>query len=378
MKNSIIVFIVFCILMSISVAFADVIMPDMDPDKHGARFTYYYKPSASDLRLAPIMSKLEIHNDNENNVWLEVTISTPSRVMDAIHYFENHEKGFNQAGYIGGLELQFSIDGKDYEVSSLNYSPNYNQNNDNWNGIFETEYLSELHIDSYIKAKARYVGADENGNSRYSDWSNEEVINEKIDFKASDWAKKEIEEADKLKLIPNALKNADLTKSITREEFAGVSVKAYEALTGNIASLPTSNPFKDTQNQDVLKAFKLGITTGTSDTTFEPDKLLNREQAATMLTRTYKKATVKGWTITSDDKFPLEYTKTNTFADDINISPWAKDSVYFMNANGIINGVGDNKFAPKNITSAEEAVGYANATREQAIIIATRMVKNLK
>jgi hypothetical protein len=49
-----------------------------------------------------------------------------------------------------------------------------------------------------------------------------------------------------------------------------------------------------------------------------------------------------------------------------------------MNANGIINGVGDNKFAPKNVTSAEEAVGYANATREQAIIIATRMVKNLK
>ena len=49
-----------------------------------------------------------------------------------------------------------------------------------------------------------------------------------------------------------------------------------------------------------------------------------------------------------------------------------------MNSNGIINGVGDNKFAPKNTTSAEEAVGHANATREQAIIIATRMIKNLK
>ncbi len=128
----------------------------------------------------------------------------------------------------------------------------------------------------------------------------------------------------------------------------------------------------------MLKAYNLGITTGTSETTFTPNALLNREQAATMLTRTYKKATIDGWTIADDSKFPLNYTKTNTFADDENISNYAKDSVYFMNANGIINGVGDNKFAPKNVTSAEEAMGYANATREQAVIIATRMVKNLK
>ena len=195
---------------------------------------------------------------------------------------------------------------------------------------------------------------------------------------ASAWATKELEEADKLGLIPDSLKNGDLTKSITREEFAEVSVKAYEALTGKKAAPVANNPFVDTKNTEVLKAYNLGITTGTSATTFEPNALLNREQAATMLTRTYKKATIDGWTIADDSKFPLEYTKSNTFADDKDISSWAKDSVYFMNANGIINGVGDNKFAPKNTTSAEEAVGYANATREQAIIIATRMVKNLK
>ncbi len=49
-----------------------------------------------------------------------------------------------------------------------------------------------------------------------------------------------------------------------------------------------------------------------------------------------------------------------------------------MVANGIINGVGENQFAPKNVTSEEEATGYANATREQALIIAMRMVENLK
>ena len=49
-----------------------------------------------------------------------------------------------------------------------------------------------------------------------------------------------------------------------------------------------------------------------------------------------------------------------------------------MAANNIINGVGNNKFAPKNTTTEEEANGYANATREQALIIAMRMVENLK
>ena len=33
---------------------------------------------------------------------------------------------------------------------------------------------------------------------------------------------------------------------------------------------------------------------------------------------------------------------------------------------------------PKNTSSVEEAQGYANATREQALIIAVRMVENLK
>ena len=80
----------------------------------------------------------------------------------------------------------------------------------------------------------------------------------------------------------------------------------------------------------------------------------------------------------TDASFKLDYTKPALFADDADISDWAKESVYFMVANNIINGVGDNKFAPKNITSEEEANGYANATREQALIIAVRMVENLK
>ena len=199
---------------------------------------------------------------------------------------------------------------------------------------------------------------------------------------ASQWALAELAEADGFGLIPDSLRNADLTKPITRAEFAAVSVRVYEALSGEKANPAAVNPFTDTKDIEVLKAYQVGITTGTSATTFHPDTLLNREQAATMLTRVYKKISIEGWEMSKDgefaDTFNGMFTMPSPFADDVKISDWAKPSVYFMAANGIINGVGNNTFAPRATTDAEAAIGYAQATREQAIAIAVRMVKNLK
>ena len=62
----------------------------------------------------------------------------------------------------------------------------------------------------------------------------------------------------------------------------------------------------------------------------------------------------------------------------MNISDWVKDSVYFMAANGIINGTGNDNFSPRAVTLAEQAQNYASATREAALAIAVRMVENLK
>lgn len=195
---------------------------------------------------------------------------------------------------------------------------------------------------------------------------------------ASSWATDELKKASAQGLIPNILMGADMTKPITRAEFAAICVKVFENFTNTKAQPVTNNPFTDCNDPEVLKALNIGVTNGTSPTTFSPDVLLNREQAATMLTRVYKKVTMEGWTLETDGQFKLNYTKPAAFADDGKISDWAKDSVYFMVANNIIKGVGDNNFAPKNITTEDEAKKYANATREQALIIAARMVENLK
>lgn len=194
---------------------------------------------------------------------------------------------------------------------------------------------------------------------------------------ASDWAQSELQKAEEYDLIPDILKNTDLSQDITRQEFAAVAVKTYEAMSGLKAIPAIVNPFRDCSNVEVLKAYNLGIVNGTSPTTFSPNSRLSREQAAAMLTRVFKRTTIPTWSLAEDGRYPLDYKKPTLFADDAQISGYARESVYFMVANSIINGVGGNRFAPQNTTTAQEATGYANATREQALVIAVRMVENL-
>jgi hypothetical protein len=198
-----------------------------------------------------------------------------------------------------------------------------------------------------------------------------------VDSKASQWAGTTVEKAEQLGLIPDSLKGADLTKPITRKEFAAVCVKLYEKLSGTAAVPASKNPFVDTKDAEVLKAYNADITSGISADKFGPDIILNREQAATMLTRVFKKVFVAGWTLKEDGKYTFNYTMPPKFADDDNISGWAKPSVYFMASHQIIGGVGNNKFAPRATTSSEEATGYASATREQALAISLRITENL-
>ena len=174
--------------------------------------------------------------------------------------------------------------------------------------------------------------------------------------KASEWAEPELKEASKQNLIPEIFDEANLTKNITRKEFAHTVVKMYEKITGQKAVPIAKNPFTDTKDKEVLKAYNIGITNGTSDTTFSPDALITREQMATMMTRALTKA--------GKDTSRPESAKL--FADDSEFSEYAKDSIYYMSSIEIIKGVGENKFDAKG-----------NASREQALAISIRCVKKL-
>lgn len=184
----------------------------------------------------------------------------------------------------------------------------------------------------------------------------------------SDWAKEELNKAETYGLIPDVLQEANVSMPINRAEFAAVSVKLYEVLSGELAVETAENPFTDTEDSEVLKAYELGITSGVTVNSFEPDSLLSREQAATMLARVY--TIYSGNEITSNSEMK--------FNDDADISRWAKDSVYFMAENGVITGMDNNLFAPRNVTPEQEAAFYANSTREQSLAIAKRMYEKFK
>ena len=196
----------------------------------------------------------------------------------------------------------------------------------------------------------------------------------------SDWAKEEVEEAYDKGLIPEVLVGKDLTEKIDRAEFAAIAVTLYENMSGEKAPASAQNPFNDISGNkckdDILKAYNLDITTGTSKNTFEPSVNISREQMSAMLTRAYKKSEFDGWSLANDGNYPLNFMGVQKFADDNEISDYAKESVYFMVRWNVINGIGNNMFAPKGNVSLGEAYGFA--TREQAVCIALRSAKYLK
>lgn len=195
--------------------------------------------------------------------------------------------------------------------------------------------------------------------------------------RASEWAAPELQQAVDLGLVPEPLLDKDMTMPITRAEFAAVVVRVYESL-ADVTTAPGTDPFEDTDDVEVLKAFSEDLAVGISDTEFRPDDLLDREQAATMLTRVVKKMSFEEWTFATDDQFRLEFDDVPALSDDDEISPWAKESVYFMLASGIITDLQDNAFSPRATTDRSEAMGLAGITREQALVLAARMVTRLQ
>ncbi len=176
--------------------------------------------------------------------------------------------------------------------------------------------------------------------------------------KASSWAEEELKSANSKGLIPFTLFNKDYTKNITREQFAEIAVRLYEALTNTKSMATIKNPFKDVNNESVTKAYELGITTGTSSTEFTPNAEITREQMATMLTRALEKA---GIDVSTSSK-----TK---FTDEKDMHDWGKNAIYFMSGKGIIKGVS---------TSENRFDVNGKASIEQALIVASRSVEVFK
>ena len=163
----------------------------------------------------------------------------------------------------------------------------------------------------------------------------------------SSWARDAVAEAIEKELVPAHLQS-NYTMPITRAEFAALAVALYERLHGEIIGRIS---FADTSDVNVEKMAYLGVVTGVGGNQFAPNRDISREQAAVFLSR-----------LTVAAGYPLP-SHTATFADNNEIASWAIEGVGQMQATGIMGGVGNNRFAPRQ-----------QYTREQSIVTMMRLL----
>ena len=155
------------------------------------------------------------------------------------------------------------------------------------------------------------------------------------------WAMEQVENAISAGLVPQNLR-INYSQTATRAEYCLLAVVLYEKYTG--VEITKRKIFGDTIDVNVEKAAAVGIASGVGDNRFAPNDKLTREQAAVMLSR-----------LAESIGKPLNGQTVN-YADINSISAWAAESVGQAQATGIMSGVGNNIFAPKDPYTREQSI----------------------
>lgn len=148
------------------------------------------------------------------------------------------------------------------------------------------------------------------------------------------WAKDSIEKLAELKIVSGIGDGLFAPDGLVkREEFIKMLVLALDVYDENAKC-----SFDDVNESDwyytyIASALECKITLGTGNSKFGAGQYLKREDVAVILNRCINVEKQR------DESF--------LFADDKDISDYAKESVYNLYANGVINGMGDSIFAPQ-------------------------------
>lgn len=176
------------------------------------------------------------------------------------------------------------------------------------------------------------------------------------------WAVQEVNEAIEKGLIPYELQS-DYTKPITRKEFAKLVVTMIEKKTNKTIDAfitekglaeAEQSPFMDVNDAFVTAAFTLNIVSGIGNNLYDPDKTINRQEAAKMLT-----STAKALGYATEAPAP-------SFDDSTLISSWANPYIGYMVNIGVMKG-SSNRFDPKG-----------TYVRQMAFITMNRIFENLE
>lgn len=180
------------------------------------------------------------------------------------------------------------------------------------------------------------------------------------------WAQAEIELlASKLIVNGSANNTFNPERSITRAEFAALLVRALGLIEKPLHVSTQHASYLDIQSEDGWYIGAMGaaaaadLIEGFSDGTFRPNAFITREQMVVML----------GRAIRYTGELPAataENSQLESFTDYSELADWAKEDAAQLLAAGIIEGLEDAAFAPKE-----------PATRAQSAVLLVRMLRYL-
>jgi cell division protein FtsW len=151
-------------------------------------------------------------------------------------------------------------------------------------------------------------------------------------------------------------------KNITRQEFAELIYYGLEYIYGDTDILleregvdKIYRTFKDVPDETQIYRIEflrfLKIVDGTTESTFNPDGYISRQEAATMLNRFFNYVSY------GDARLEYALTPVNLpYRDNSNISVWAQLAVSNMGYLGVMSGIGNSQFGPNEKLSVEQTL----------------------
>ena len=154
--------------------------------------------------------------------------------------------------------------------------------------------------------------------------------------------------------------------NVTRGMFVTALARMDKADTKGYANLFDDVSDKAYYSESIAWASVNGIVNGIGNGRFAPEALMTREEMAVMI-RNYINVQY------NDVYFNTELASISaieTFADDDNISSWAKGAVYSLAEMGLLNGKGNGNFAPQDkVTRAEAATILVRLSEKMTVEI---------
>ncbi|WP_438315167.1 S-layer homology domain-containing protein [Sporosarcina sp. FA9] len=233
-------------------------------------------------------------------------------------------------------------------------------------------------VSSVVKDSRKVAAYYLNETTKKSEYVGGKLKNGNVEFKTNHFSKFVVLESDKtfadiekhwaqdeIEVLASRMITTGKTDTkfnpqgqITRAEFAVLIARALNLPRNDYKGTFTDVTMsKGWAYAEIEAAHKAGIVNGVSKTKFSPDVLITREEIATMIIRAIQY---------QDEELLNNLDTSKVFADASSIASYAEESVKNATALGIVYGREGNQFDPK-----------ANATRAQSAVMLYRTLEKL-